>query len=373
MASSKASRDAAPSASNGVSKTTISIAGLALDIFGLSELIPVQTNVSCLWLHHGRTRRKEDMAEVAERMVSSFNQQLGRGGNSNNGDTESHRRGLIVVTFDQRNHGTRQTDKLANSTWRSGNTRHAQDMFATVTGTVVDTMHLMDVLEGYLWLEDTAAPEAGAAATANARKTIDQHLVLGVSLGGHCAWQLLFEDPRITAGVVVIGCPDYMRLMTNRAKGSKLPTFQSHDGGASFLGSKDFPPALVAAAKRWDPKARLFGTDAIPPAGARPEEVHSLLDRTIRGKRIQILSGGKDKLVPYAVAKPFLDFFKDAVGAWYKHDEVYVEDNVYPEAGHEFSEEMKEDAVRFVLDSVGKADGATGQQQEKQQIALPKM
>jgi len=40
---------------------------------------------------------------------------------------------------------------------------------------------------------------------------IEQHLVLGVSLGGHAAWQLLFNDPRVTAGVVVIGCPDYMR------------------------------------------------------------------------------------------------------------------------------------------------------------------
>jgi hypothetical protein len=42
------------------------------------------------------------------------------------------------------------------------------------------------------------------------QRTIDQHLALGVSLGGHSVWQLMFADPRVTAGVVIIGCPDYM-------------------------------------------------------------------------------------------------------------------------------------------------------------------
>jgi hypothetical protein len=41
--------------------------------------------------------------------------------------------------------------------------------------------------------------------------SIDQHLVLGVSLGGHAAWQVFFNEPRVTAAVVIIGCPDYMR------------------------------------------------------------------------------------------------------------------------------------------------------------------
>ena len=40
-------------------------------------------------------------------------------------------RGLIAVTFDQRNHGSRQVSKLANEDWRSGNERHAVDMFSS--------------------------------------------------------------------------------------------------------------------------------------------------------------------------------------------------------------------------------------------------
>jgi dienelactone hydrolase len=53
-----------------------------------------------------------------------------------------------------------------------------------------------DVVEGYLFPDGRAA--------------VDHHLALGVSLGGHSVWQLMFCEPRITAGVAVIGCPDYM-------------------------------------------------------------------------------------------------------------------------------------------------------------------
>jgi len=41
--------------------------------------------------------------------------------------------------------------------------------------------------------------------------SIGQHLVLGISLGGHSAWQVLFNEPRVIAAVIIIGCPDYMR------------------------------------------------------------------------------------------------------------------------------------------------------------------
>ena len=43
-----------------------------------------------------------------------------------------------------------------------------------------------------------------------AAPSLDQHIVLGWSLGGHAAWQVLFNEPRVTAAVVVVGCPDYM-------------------------------------------------------------------------------------------------------------------------------------------------------------------
>jgi dienelactone hydrolase len=42
-------------------------------------------------------------------------------------------------------------------------------------------------------------------------RSIIQNIVMGISLGGHAAWQVLFNDERVTAAVVIIGCPDYMR------------------------------------------------------------------------------------------------------------------------------------------------------------------
>ncbi|KAI0206699.1 hypothetical protein F4808DRAFT_3618 [Astrocystis sublimbata] len=329
-----------------VSQITLPIAGLQVDIYGLSELATAATAVTCLWLHHPRLRRKEDMAYIANDMISAFN-----------ASSSSPTRGLIAVAFDQRNHGSRLVSETANEAWRQGNTTHAQDMFGTVSGTVLDTIHLLDVLEGYLF----GAGDGPGALASGAHRHIDSNLVLGVSLGGHSAWQLLFADPRVTAGVSVIGCPDYMNMLQDRARLSKLQTY-TNDGGVSFLGSKDFPRALIAACKKYDPKAILFGTGDIStePSTSEQDRLRPILDSSVRGKRFQVLSGGADKLVPYKAGQQFLDFFKNASSGWYKDGHVFVEDNVYPGVGHEFNTEMRQAAVRFVLETVA-SHSASGQ------------
>jgi len=68
-------------------------------------------------------------------------------------------------------------------------------------GTALDTSFLIDHLGSYV-LSGPNAPH------------IDQHLILGISLGGHAAWQAFFNDPRVTAAIVIIGCPDYMRMFS---------------------------------------------------------------------------------------------------------------------------------------------------------------
>jgi pimeloyl-ACP methyl ester carboxylesterase len=79
-------------------------------------------------------------------------------------------------------------------------------------GTALDTCLLIDHLGSYIFHGPDAPP-------------IAQHLVLGISLGGHAAWQVLFNEPRITAAVVIIGCPDYMRRFFN--SDSHFAKFQS--------------------------------------------------------------------------------------------------------------------------------------------------
>lgn len=63
----------------------------------------------------------------------------------------------------------------------------------------MDTSLLIDYLGSYIFL-DADSP------------SIVQHVVLGFSLGGHGAWQLAFSDPRVKTVVVIVGCPDYMRM-----------------------------------------------------------------------------------------------------------------------------------------------------------------
>jgi len=139
--------------------------------------------------------------------------------------------------------------------------------------------------------------------------------------------------------------------MTDRARLSKLETYKSSNG-AEFLGSKDFPTALISSTQKCDPRGLLFGTSEINPNPSEKEQARlgQILDSKIKGKQILVCSGGDDKLVPYRCAEPFMKFLNNATSGWYKGGNVYVEDNVYPGIGHAYSEGMVNDTTRFVSD-----------------------
>ncbi|KZL68430.1 hypothetical protein CI238_00183 [Colletotrichum incanum] len=342
-----------------VSKTTLAMSGLLCDVYGLEELVARRASaVSCLWLHHPRLRAKEDMADFASRIISQWEEKSSAAG-AGAGAGAGGGRALIAVAFDQQNHGARTVSPTASDSWREGNATHALDMWGMVSGMVSDTTALIDVAEGYLKLE---LARRGAVA----EWEIDQHLVLGVSLGGHSAWQTMFREARVSAGVVIIGCPDYMALLSDRAKKSKLATFSAEDNGASFLGSRDFPPDLVASCLRHDPKGVLFGTGAVPASAESlsAEERQRLRDvmdgLRLGNKKFLVCSGAEDKLVPYKMSEPFVDFFAGAVGTWYADEGVVLENKVYEGVGHAFSEGMVEDSLRFLVDAVAEKDGGQG-------------
>jgi hypothetical protein len=106
-----------------VSSKTFHIAGILTTVFGLDEIQPQTTEVACLWLLHPRLQTKACMQPFADSTVGDWNTRL------QDGHTRP-KKGLIAVSFDQRNHGSREVDKLANEAWRSGNPKHAQDMFS---------------------------------------------------------------------------------------------------------------------------------------------------------------------------------------------------------------------------------------------------
>ena len=121
-----------------ISLTTLQMAGLLVDVHGLSDLPASATHISCLWLHHPRTRSKAYMADIAARCIGAWNSSQQAQGKVGGG-----RRGLVALAYDQRNHGGRVVDERANGAWREGNGMHAVDMFGVVQGMVGDQRGLL--------------------------------------------------------------------------------------------------------------------------------------------------------------------------------------------------------------------------------------
>ncbi|OBT92392.1 hypothetical protein VE01_09266 [Pseudogymnoascus verrucosus] len=335
------SNTTSPSPSSFPPPKSYNIAGITVSILGLSSLPQNCTSLTILYLLHPRLQSASTMLPIGTHILTSWAAHQASLPPSH----PSKSAGLLALTFDQRNHGARLVDPVGNDSWRDGNPRHAQDMFGVYNGTATDVSLLIDHVGSYI-AEDFQGvmPEIG------------RNLVLGVSLGGHAAWQVLFAEPRVEAGVVVIGCPDYMRVMTDRARLSKRQTY-TLDAGATFLGSRDFPPSLLSAIQKWDPRGILFGAREIPshpPTQDSPREearLKDILESRVKGKSVLVCSGGADKLVPYKASEPFLGWLKEAVGrgGWWEGG-MGVRDVVYEGAGHEFTEAMVKDSVKFVVE-----------------------
>lgn len=105
-----------------ISKVEYVVGGINTITYGLAELHPDCKEVACLWLLHPRLLNQACMAPFAAQFIKLWNSKA-----------TAQRKGLIAVSFDQRNHGSRETSPLANEAWRGlkqNNERHAQDMYA---------------------------------------------------------------------------------------------------------------------------------------------------------------------------------------------------------------------------------------------------
>ncbi|PCH02255.1 Hypothetical protein PENO1_038470 [Penicillium occitanis (nom. inval.)] len=332
-----------------ISAQTFHIAGIQTTVFGLAEIPANVSEVVCVWLGHPRLDSQRDMAEVAKRIVHDHYQRF-----SADSLRGRKKRGLITVTFDARNHGSREIDRLSNEVWRTGNENHASDMFSVYSGTAEDISTLIDFLPAYIF--------------PTGQYSIATHFALGISLGGHTTWLALVHEPRITTGVVVVGMPDYIALMTDRARLSKLSTYlQPNDApGSQFLGSRHFPSSLLEVVRKRDPAA--FLTGGIPASLSGDEydaKSIEIINRYLGGKRILCMSGATDKLVPYRLTESFITWLKTHAttgssvgmgGGPIKKADLWVEDSVYQNTAHDFTEAMMDEALEFMHKSVLELD-----------------
>ncbi|KAI9658163.1 MAG: hypothetical protein M1831_004010 [Alyxoria varia] len=362
-----------------VSMKQLVIAGIVVNVFGLAEL-PSNTGyghqnieVSCVWLLHPRLLDQSSMEPLARELISAWNnknnspatatgvsgEQTGSENlNSNHPSPKSDKRmGLIALSLDHRNHGSRLQSARANAAWRDGNPTHALDMLSGIVGTAADLSTLIDFLPAYLngepgvSLSTTRPPPSVNIEPAH-------HSVVGISLGAHTAWHAILHEPRITSAVILLGCGDYETLMKERARLSKRESWtRTEPPGAGFAGSEDYPWGLAEVVRDRDPRGFLMGDTAAGSgvaaggttgASVAGNERVERMRRTLAGKRIFNLAGGSDKLVPYANGEEFLRWLKDTVR---KNEELNVEvvDKVYEGIKHEVSKEMKEEVVRFLL------------------------
>ncbi|GJE97406.1 alpha/beta hydrolase [Phanerochaete sordida] len=243
-----------------VAKKSIVIAGLPVHIYSERHLTEHKGPVAVMFFLHGRTGTAKGIEWIVEDMLK----QVGQKRRCNDKSALD----LIVVTFDQRNHGDRLVDAHANGAWKKGNNeRHAIDMYAIQTGTAQDVSYLIDFLPSYLF--------------PSGEREIAQWLVGGKSLGGHSTWIALTHEPRLSLAVPIIACPDYMKLITRRAQYSGVP-----------LEPPYFTDSLRAYIARNDPaRAPYTAGDASNP---------------FWGKKVLVLSGGSDPLVPFAYSEEFV-------------------------------------------------------------------
>ncbi|KXS96645.1 hypothetical protein AC578_6913 [Pseudocercospora eumusae] len=323
-----------------VSWQRLDVGGILTTIYGMDELPQHPESITAFWLLHGRGDTQDSMAYTAAAFLEAWHKKREQIGS---------RKGLICICFDQRNHGSRMIENDHNLSWKQGNPQHAQHMFATYSGTAHDLSLLITHIESQLVFK------------------IHDHVVGGVSLGGHASWVALMKEPRITAGMIVVGCPDYVRLMTDRAIRAKLRSCMTTDPpGQEFLGSPDFPQSLVAAVERFDPAGILLGELDVysaedikhEPSREEVKRLRPIVEQTLAGKKIICLSGGKDRLVPYVQGEPFLTWLKRGIAkdGWAGDQGIELEDIKDPDAGHQFSTLMRNEAERWICEVLSDDD-----------------
>ncbi|KAG6819084.1 hypothetical protein H0H93_015655 [Arthromyces matolae] len=177
-------------------------------------------------------------------------------------------------------------------------------MLGELTGSARDVSLLIDFLPSYLYPDDDPSP-------------IVEWGIAGVSLGGHSTWIALATDSRLTTGIPIIGCPDYNKLIAYRANYYGIE-----------LAGKYFPKSLKDNIAKSDPASLVRGA-------SNPFE----------GKKILVLSGAADRLVPWEASKEFVTE-KLNTGA-----NGVKKVSLYPGVGHECTEGMVREMVEFITDN----------------------
>ena len=117
------------------------------------------------------------------------------------------------------------------------------------------------------------------------------------------------KEPRIRIGIPICGCPDYLTLLERRADNLGVPRTSPY-----------FPASL---------RALVRANDTVPPPAT-----------AFAGKRVLVLAGADDRLVPWEASRTFVEELDVGRGG----RKVVV---VVPGVKHEFTDGMREEMFQF--------------------------
>lgn len=328
------------------------VGGIPITIYGLDEMGPDGRHVAVLYLLHPRLGDKGNMEQMAYACVDAWNsyRQLGPA------TGRARVLDLLVVTLDHRNHGQRLYDKMANRDW-THNPRHAADMFSIIEGTTADVAHLIRYLPLYVDMPKT--------------RNISKNLVAGVSLGGHVAWQCLFNVRGVDSAMSVLGCPDFGSLMRWRAAhATDLPP--TIPGDADLIETL-IPGPLQDAMALHDPAASTMrrANDHVGPKTTTYKVLHdtdSFFERSaaewdemlqetpelkrewisgLHGRSMLSITSTRDPLVPHASSCKFLDWLQTTTKSGQPTFKLVTK--IYDTEEHKVNPQMSDDLKIFLL------------------------
>ncbi|KAG1764187.1 hypothetical protein EV702DRAFT_1150416 [Suillus placidus] len=140
-------------------------------------------------------------------------------------------------------------------------------------------------------------------------RTIVEWGIAGMSLGGHSTWIALSREPRLSLGIPIVRCPDYTKLISQRAASSGIP-----------LSPPYFPTSLKTFIKTHDPAQLAY----------RAKDTSS----PFLGKKVLVLSGKEDRTVPWVASAEFVEGLEVGEGGVKR---VVVVEGV----GHEYTSGMQ--------------------------------
>ncbi|KAI5955735.1 hypothetical protein KGF54_001237 [Candida jiufengensis] len=207
------------------SKVTYNIGGIDTHVYNSDILTPYiesfnnelqhpthEIPINVLYLLHQRQGDYKYTESIAYNILEQF---YSKKSNLETGDIP-----LICVTFDLRNHGSREIDSLKNHGWDKNKT-HGVDMISSIMGNVIDLKLIIDFLPTYLNLDSLLNLDFKQRNTHYKIKF--ENIISGYSLGAHTIFRFINEYPNLIKIInPVVGCIDLSSLLINRLKKNSI-------------------------------------------------------------------------------------------------------------------------------------------------------